>query len=164
YLDHVLIRDLNRGYPVMDIIVESSEGPFATEDVLDKIKNTGIKDLNSNLTVKALSIPWTIGINISPHYHRHKFGLFAGMGLGYYSFNNQRDFILLNYITLKDDTVYNGVILSLNTELKHFNVVDHFRLSYSYVFEDFEIGLRFNRFGVIMDTRDHILDTSFFIN
>jgi hypothetical protein len=163
YSDVFLIKDINFGYPLMDIIVEESIGPFATSEMLEKITNTGIKDIKSDLTLKALNIPWTIGLNIAPEYRNHRFGFFAGLGLTYYSLNNGRDYYLLEEIVLKDGTKYNGVLLSLNTELKHLDLVDHISFSYSYIFKDMSVGIRASRLGGWISDLTHIFDTSVFV-
>ena len=164
YTDSYLIKDLNHGYPVVDIVVEESFGPFATEDVKEKIRSTGVLDIQTKYTLKALSIPFTVGLRISPQFRNHIFGLFAGIGLSYQSYNWPRDYVGIEQMVLKDGTVYKGLFLSLNTEFRNITPLEHISLSYSYSFRDWSIGIRLSELARWIGWQHHIFDSSIFVN
>ncbi len=165
YGDSYLIKEPIHDYPIMDIVVEESFGPFATKEMIDKIKNTGIKDIKMEWELKAMSIPLTIGVLFSSPllYRHHKIGIMLGLGVGFYSYNWPKDYTGIEEIVLKDGTVYKDLFISLNTEFRNITPFEHICLSYSYCLKDISFGFRISELSRRIGWQHHMFDSSIFV-
>ncbi len=148
-VDSYYTDDAN-GHPIIDIIVENAWGPFITEADIEKIKNTGIKDvgLRTDLTIKEFNMPFIASLVIYPlRYRGHRLGLLIGGGVSYNSLNYFKDYDPISKIKLSNNDDFQDVQLSQQTEFRNIGLIDSQVLIYEFRLEDFKVGARFGVSG-----------------